>query len=520
MKRGLLTLGLAALGAVVMAAPGAGATARGDLGPAVALHPFDHDFNDDGFGDLAIGIPGATAGDKSGAGAVEVLYGSSNGLRAIGSQRWTLASTNIPGSPHKNDHFGAALASGDFNRDGYDDLAVGIPNYDYVSGGTTYANAGEILILFGGANGLRAGHARLINSGIVDVNGHAGAALASCDAWGTATAGVPDGYSDLVVGTPGSKYMTIVDGKGLFGGNRSSSSISANAVGTTPHIGAAVACGHVLGGQIADVIFGAPDASGAGADPTVASSGVVFIWSQTIGVPVAIKQDSLGGNPREVGDRFGAVVAANDLDGNSHDDLIVGVPGEDLGSTVDSGAVSVFRSNGAGGFASTFTLTEETPNVPGNAIAGDHFGASLALADLNGDGARDYVVGVPGKRLDGQDAAGVIDVLYNGGDGFPRAGGNQLFSEDAAGMRNASAAGERFGVSVETGRFGKGAGLDIAVGIPGERVSGHADAGAVATIYNNGGMGPASAGNQFWTLSSSGLAGNPRANDHFGTVVR
>src|SRR4051812_44605476 len=174
MKLGLVTLALAAMGALVTAAPAAGARTGDDLRPAVTPHPFAHDFNDDGFSDLAIGIPDATVAGSSGAGAVEVLYGTSNGLRAAGSQRWSLATANVPGTPHRNDHFGAALASGDFNRDGYGDLAVGIPNYDYVSGGTTYANAGELLVLFGGANGLRAGHAQLITTGSIDVNAHAG----------------------------------------------------------------------------------------------------------------------------------------------------------------------------------------------------------------------------------------------------------------------------------------------------------------------------------------------------------
>ena len=90
------------------------------------------DFNRDGFDDLAVGAPFETTGSGRagsplipGAGQVNVIYGSSNGLTNVGDQVWNQESDGILGSGENNDQFGRALTAGDFNGDGYDDLAVG-----------------------------------------------------------------------------------------------------------------------------------------------------------------------------------------------------------------------------------------------------------------------------------------------------------------------------------------------------------------------------------------------------------
>jgi FG-GAP repeat len=86
------------------------------------------DFNHHGFADLAIGVPG----ENGIAGAVNVLYGAGNGLSGTGAQVFF----QVGGTPEPGDRFGAALAAGDFNQDGFADLAVGASGEDVGSART------------------------------------------------------------------------------------------------------------------------------------------------------------------------------------------------------------------------------------------------------------------------------------------------------------------------------------------------------------------------------------------------
>jgi len=75
--------------------------------------------------DLAIGVPRESVQGQEAAGAAHVLFGTSDGLAAQGSQFWHQGSQGIAGAPEKLDSFGAALGAGEFGRGPLDDLAVG-----------------------------------------------------------------------------------------------------------------------------------------------------------------------------------------------------------------------------------------------------------------------------------------------------------------------------------------------------------------------------------------------------------
>ena len=108
------------------------------------------DFNHDGFADLAVGVPQDRPGDIPFAGAVNVLYGSAGGLSGSGSQYFTQNTPGVASSAEIYDAFGEALAGGDFNQDGFADLAVGVPREDV--GGIP--NAGAVNVVYGSAGGL------------------------------------------------------------------------------------------------------------------------------------------------------------------------------------------------------------------------------------------------------------------------------------------------------------------------------------------------------------------------------
>ena len=83
------------------------------------------DFDGDGFDDLAIGAPGETVGSLASAGAVVVYYGSQFGLTHL--RAFELTAASVGATAQAGAEFGAALAAGDFDGDGDDELAVAAP---------------------------------------------------------------------------------------------------------------------------------------------------------------------------------------------------------------------------------------------------------------------------------------------------------------------------------------------------------------------------------------------------------
>ncbi|MEU7906024.1 hypothetical protein [Actinoplanes sp. NPDC049118] len=149
------------------------------------------DFNGDGSADLVAGVQYEDVGSTSDAGAVNVIYGSSAGLRAAGNQLWDQDS--LHGAAFAANQFGAAVATGDFNADGRADLAVGVPN-ESVYG---FNAAGAVNVIHGSSAGLLAGGDQVWHQGSLSGNpedfDQFGAAVATGDFNG-------DGRADLAVG--------------------------------------------------------------------------------------------------------------------------------------------------------------------------------------------------------------------------------------------------------------------------------------------------------------------------------
>lgn len=318
------------------------------------------DFNNDGFDDLAIGSPDEDLGGTrySNAGIVEIAYGSGDGF--VDQQRFHQYSPGVANKSEKNDRFGSALAAGDFNNDGFDDLAIGVPGEGYSRG---RSKAGTVHVLYGseaGLSGTGSGSFHQNTPGIpstVEANDLFGFSLSAGDVNG-------DGFDDLAVGSPGEK------------------------MGRSTNAGIA----HILYGSAAGV---------KGSRSSVFYQGMPG-WS----------------GKTETNDRFGEVVALGDLNEDGTADLVVGVPGEGFSKgRTQAGMVQIkYNPKGWTGAAeSVQTIHQNTPGVKNTVEANDRFGAQLLLVDAIGDGALDLLIGVPGESVAGKDDAGAVAILPGSG---------------------------------------------------------------------------------------------------------
>lgn len=415
------------------------------------------DHNKDGCTDLVVGTSREDVGSATDAGTVDVLYGASGGLgtgkAALHHEQGTGSEGILAASSESGDRMGAAVAAGlTLDQEPY--LVIGVPGED-IDGKT---DTGAVFYLRGSVN-------RTLIQGSTGVAG----TLEAGDKFGSSVTATP---SYVVVGTPGEGVVPYASGPlnptevvsgqvDVMSHNLNDSGVPAHVATIDqahPRVSGDAQAGDQFGAAVSatDGLFiqglpwarrgtylaiGVPgeDITYGGQSRADAGRAVVIRVDETASPTITEVNggyeqtpDDVTGAP-EAGDRMGAQVAiANRDPGSTVTDttlvMAVGVPGEDIGTVADAGAVSVFGLCSAPGATDRWIEAGNGSGMPGTLTTGQSAGVSLYGTQANlyigmpyGPGAYGSLYAMPWANVTGGTVQPVTTYAPGTG-GLPAAG--------------------------------------------------------------------------------------------------
>jgi hypothetical protein len=326
-----------------------GANAGDNLGFVVA----SGDVNGDGIDDILVGARFASSSEGSliNAGEAYVIFGSPDlsGTvdAAFGEQDFTILGAK------GGDYLGYALAAGDVNDDGVDDIVVAAPGAD-------------------GPDNSRSG------------SGEAYVVLGSPELTGTIDVG-QDQQDFTILGAEVEGFLANFAASGDVNGDGIDDILLGTHMADGPQ-------GERADGGVAYVIFGSSELTGT--LDLASGEGFLPIWGAD-------------GN-----DWLGFVLTAADVNGDGVDDLLISARNADGPDNSRNNCGEVYVILGSAELPGTMDIAEETQDVTLiGSDPNDLFGHSLASGDVNGDDLADVLVGAPAAAANSREKAGKVLVF-------------------------------------------------------------------------------------------------------------
>ena len=393
-------------------------------------------------------------------------------LYGVRSQELLDGAGELAGTTLAADALGDALAVGDFNGDGRDDVAAF--DLESVSG---LPGAGAVHVVYGDIDGLSGLTDQLwieFDPALPAIDRQASAFFGAGLAAGKFNA---DAYDDLAIGVPYRDISSVND------------------------------AGWVL------VVYG--------------SAGGLQTDSAPLPKRFQLGVGGILGGPVTQEDHAGWALAACDFDGNDIDDLAVGVPGKGVGAFDGAGRVLVLYGLSGGLSPTDHDLFDQDSVDAGGTMvetaeADDAFGAALAAGDFNGDGVCDLAIGAPGEDLPAGSNQGFVHVLYGASILGLRMFGNEGFDQTATDSGEPTENQARFASVLAAGDLTGDGADELVIGTPLQTLDGAApvvNAGSVTVLYGQVGVGIETLLSETYFENDFAAAGAPQAFDYFGGAL-
>lgn len=354
------------------------------------------DLNDDGIDDLIIGADRADRGGDLNVGAAHIFFGSGSWTSSLALADsdcviwgWSSAS-----------YLPSAIACGDFDGDGIDDLALGARSYS--------ANTGRV-VLFEGSSSWPALIDLAADTPDLDlIGGETGSGFGG-DVWFADVDA--DGDEDLFTGAQ-DQDLPDQDFSGhagyVFGFHGgapadTTADFEASGVSDSYGFGQRGAGGDFNGDGYDDIVVLATDSP--------SPKAVVFLGSATgltsssvnaADAIIAFASQNSNGTP--------SAVAAGDFDNDGYDDFCVGISTASPEGRLFAGAVDFFF--GRAGWDATGTERDFT--IAG-AAAGEYAGQNVCFGDVNDDGYDDLILNTPYAEESGRRNSGQVETILGRG---------------------------------------------------------------------------------------------------------